>query len=89
MLFAIIGVPGALKSVDDVLNQGRSYKDLKKKIIILFKRFEKFNIKIKVKPPSTKTEVPALLGMACQYEAWTPNLSFLSKNLRAQTHRSI
>ena len=35
--------------------------------------------------PSTKTEVRAFLGMARQMEAWSPDLSFSSSNLRKRT----
>ena len=35
--------------------------------------------------PRTKTEVRAFLGMAWQMEAWSPNLSFSSSNLRKRT----
>ena len=41
------GVPEALKSVDDVLTQGRTYRELKHRLIILFKQFRHYNIKIK------------------------------------------
>ena len=35
--------------------------------------------------PRTKTDVRAFLGMARQMEAWSPNLSFSSSNLRKRT----
>ena len=115
------GVVGALKSVDDVLTQASSYRDLKERLINLFCNFEQFNVKIKtskfcvgesvcfggflcganeegvyvkpgpdriaaiaeIKPPITKMGLRAFLGMVPQLKSWTPNLSFLSKNLRA------
>ena len=41
------GVEGALKSVDDVLTQVSSCRDIKERLIKLFCNFEQFNVKIK------------------------------------------
>ena len=41
-----------------------------------------------VEPPKNKTNVRAFLGMVRQMEAWTPELSFASKNMRMQTMKS-
>ena len=41
-----------------------------------------------VQPPQNKTDVRAFLGMVCQMEAWTPDLSFASKHMRQQTMKS-
>ena len=38
--------------------------------------------------PTTKTGVRAFLWMVRQLESWIPNLSFLSKNMRALTHQN-
>ena len=44
---AVRGLPGCLKSVDDILTQAKSYPELKSRLIKLFGRFERYNIKIK------------------------------------------
>ena len=41
-----------------------------------------------ISPPKNKTDVRAFLGMVRQMEAWSPNLSFASKNMRMQTLKS-
>ena len=43
---AVKGLPGTLKSVDDMLTQGTSWADLKGKMTILFQRFRKLNMKL-------------------------------------------
>ena len=41
-----------------------------------------------VQPPQNKTDVRVFLGMVCQMEAWTLDLSFASKHMRQQTMKS-
>ena len=115
-----------MKSVDDMLTQGRSWGDLRRKLMVLFKRFRIYNIKVKpckfrigkqvtfggfqcreakggveiqpdpqrleaiahVEPHKSKTDVRAFLDMVRQMEAWTPELSISSKNMRMQTMKS-
>ena len=44
---AIKRLNGTLKSIDDMLTQGRSWGDLRRKMVVLFQRFSTFNIKVK------------------------------------------
>ena len=41
-----------------------------------------------IQSPKNKSEVRAFLGMTRQLEAWSPDLSFSSKNFRRQTIKS-
>ena len=66
---------------------GVSYAGLEKKGSMINQIRRRYLHSLTCSPPQSKTEVRAFLWLICQFKHWSPNISFLSKPMRALTHQ--